>query len=365
MLLLQITGVYAVKADESGDSTKKYKRLQEFEVIETKTVNEKPVSFGKMHVKPMDMPQSSTVISHDILERQQVLTLGDALQNVNGVYIMSTSGGTQQEIAGRGYAFGSSNTFKNGVRYNNGIIPEASSLERIEVLKGSAAILYGNVAAGGVLNIITKKPKFAQGGEVSMRFGSYDLYKPSFDIYGAVNNSKHLAYRLNGTYEKAGSFRDNVHSERFYINPSFLIKIGERTDVLLEGDYLKDHRTLDYGTGAIDYVVADIPRERFLGVSWAYNKAEQQSATMTITHHLNHQWQITSKTGYQNYNNDLFGNARPNASGNMVSENGDWQRTLQRSAVDEEYYITQLDLTGSFHTGFLKHQLLVGADIDD
>jgi iron complex outermembrane receptor protein len=175
-----------------------------------------------------------------------VQSLGDALKNVNGVYIMGTSGGTQEEIAGRGYAFSSSNTFRNGVRYNNSVLPEMSSLERVEVLKGSNAILYGNVAAGGILNLVTRKPKFEKGGEISFKAGSFDFCKPSVDLYGPINNSEQLAFRVNASYEKANSFRDNVRVERFYANPSFLLKVSARTEVLVEADYITDRRTSDY-----------------------------------------------------------------------------------------------------------------------
>jgi iron complex outermembrane receptor protein len=71
----------------------------------------------------------------------------------------------------------------------------------------------------------TKKPKFDFGGEVSLRGGSYNLIKPAFDIYGPVNNK--IAYRLNGTFESAGSYRDEVSSKRYYINPSLLFKLGK------------------------------------------------------------------------------------------------------------------------------------------
>jgi iron complex outermembrane receptor protein len=80
------------------------------------------------------------------------------------------------------------------------------------------------VAAGGVMNIVTKKPRFEHGGEISFRTGSYDFYKPTVDIYGSLNKKQTAAFRINTTYEKAGSFRDMVKSERFYVNPSFLLK---------------------------------------------------------------------------------------------------------------------------------------------
>ncbi len=344
--------------------TEKSQQLDEVQVIGNGNINETPVNVGKIAIKPMDLPQSVAVIGGEILKRQQSLHLGDALQNINGVYVMGTTGGAQEELAGRGFAFGSNNTFKNGVRYNNGIMPEVSALERIEVLKGSSAILFGNVAAGGVINLITKKPKFEKGGEIAMRAGSYGFYKPSLDLYGAFANSTQTAYRIHTTYEKAQSFRDEVNAERFYINPSFLYKIGNKTQLLLEGDYLRDNRTSDFGIGAINYTLIDVPRNRFLGVNWAKNQTEQKSATLTVTHTFNTHWQLRGVAATQAYDNDLFGSTRPNSSGNLVQTNGTWIRGIQRTQIDEAYHLLQLDLMGTFKTGFLGHQLLFGADAD-
>ncbi|HTS43671.1 MAG TPA: TonB-dependent receptor [Puia sp.] len=338
------------------------KELQEVIVTTNRSQNQQTTTIGKIPVETKDLPQAVTVIDKEILARQQVLTLGDAIENVNGVYVMGTTGGTQQEIGARGYIFGNSNTFKNGVLFNNSVMPEMTGVERVEFLKGSAALLLGNVTAGGVLNIVTKKPVFENGGEISMRMGSYDFYKPSLDIYGLLNDSKMIAYRVNASYEKERSFRDDVHAERFYINPSFLIEAGKKTKVLVEGDYLTDNRTLDYGVGTINFTINDIPRSRFLGVPWSYNKAQESSITVTTSHQFNDNWQLKNITGFYNYTYDLFGTTRPGDNGGFtMEENGNWVRGIQRSGVSEDYYSTEFDLTGKFNTGAIGHQLLIGA----
>jgi iron complex outermembrane recepter protein len=338
--------------------------LEEIIVKASYTINEKPSSIGKMNIKPMDLPQALTIIGKDVLERQQVLHISDALQNVNGVYLMGTTGGFQEEIAARGFAFGSSNTFKNGVRYNNAVMPEMSAVEKLEFLKGGSAILYGNVTPGGLMNIVTKKPKFEQGGEISFRTGSYDFYKPTLDLYGSLNKKQTVAFRVNTTYEKAGSFRDVVKSERFYINPSFLFKLFSRTELLIQADYLNDTRTPDYGTGAINYEVANVSRNIFLGVDWGSINTFQTTANATLTHHFKNNWQLRTTAGYQNYKNDLFAAARPNSNNYFIQANGTWIRGLQKSKSKEDYYLMQADLTGKFSTGSIEHSLLFGADAD-
>jgi iron complex outermembrane recepter protein len=324
--------------------------------------NEKMVSVGKIAIRPMDLPQSVMTIDKQVIENQQVRSMSDVLMNTNGVYIMGTTGGYQEEIAGRGFSFGSTNTFKNGVRYFNGMMSEMNSIERVEVMKGSTAILFGNVAAGGIINLVTKKPKFDFGGEVSLRTGSFGLIKPSFDIFGGI--SKNMAFRLNGSYEKANSFRAGVSSERFYVNPSLLFKIGQKTDLLIETDYMQDRRTPDFGAGIINYQLVEIPRERFLGVSWSNYEAKQASATATLTHRLSDHWKLNLTTAFRHYANDLFANTRPNAGVGLIKSDGTWIRNIQRSKSNDNYYLAQLDLTGAFNTGSISHQMLAGIDTD-
>jgi iron complex outermembrane receptor protein len=356
-------------------------QLSEVTVTANKSLNERPTSVSKLPIAPLDLPQSVVTIKQETLEQQQVLRLSDALVNVSGIYVTSTTGGTQEELGSRGFAYGSNNTFKNGVRFNNGIMPEASSLESLEVLKGSAAILYGNVAAGGVLNLVTKKPRFEQGGSLGLRVGSFGFWKPMVDVYGAVGQSDKVAYRINGTYEQGNSYRDVVKSDRVYVNPSLLFKLTPKTTLVLEGDYLRDNRTPDYGIGAIDYNILE-SRSRFLNTPGAKNATQQTSTTATLTSRLNDTWQVRGVAGFQRYDNELRTGNRPvginNGTmpevrrGNTVvskahpkaSLYGDWQRTLSRTETSENYYLAQLDLTGQFRTGFLGHSVLVGADAD-
>jgi iron complex outermembrane receptor protein len=341
------------------------KQLQEITVIATRTQNQKKADLGKAGIAAIDLPQSVAVVDKEVLDRQQALTVGDALMNVNGVYIMGTTGGVQQEIGARGYLFNSTNTFKNGMKFNNGVLPDLSAVERMEFLKGSAAILMGNVTAGGVMNLVTRKPQFEQGGQISCRTGSYDFYKPTLDIYGPVSGSTNVAYRVVSSYEKERSFRDNVRGERYYINPSLLIKASRKVQVLVEGDYLTDTHTSDFGVGAINYVIPAIPRTRFLGAPWSTNQATESNVTVTTTYAINDRWQLKSLDGFYNYTVGLYGTTRPDDGGGApIQTNGNWVRGVQRSAAIEHYFVAEADLTGKFNTGTFRHQLLFGVSAD-
>ena len=334
-------------------------------IVARRTLNDKPVSIGKILIDPMDLPQSITTISETTIKNQQALRLSDIIKNVNGVYLTTTRGSVQESFAARGYAFSSTNLFKDGFRINSGIMPEVSSLEKVEILKGSAAILYGQVAPGGILNMVTKQPKFQFGGEVSMLAGSYDLFKPSFDIYGPVSSS--IAYRVNGTYEQANSFRDVVHYKRYYVNPSVLFKIGQRTQLLVEGDYLKHDFTPDFGIGTINYAltsptsptIPDLPRSKFLGTDWQYNTTQQSTTTISLKRQFNQLWALNSSASWQAYKRNYYSTERIQAD-----SVGDWVRPLGKINSKENYYAAQVNLTGNLKTGSFKHTLLTGIDAD-
>lgn len=333
-------------------------QLSEVVVTSGRTLNRRPVAIGKIDIHPMDLPQSIAVVGQGLIREQQAQRLSDIVKNVNGVYVTTTRGAVQESFGARGYGFGSSNLFKNGARVNSGVMPEVSSLERVEVLKGSAAILFGQVAPGGILNLVTKEPKFNSGGEVSMRAGSYDLYKPAFDVYGPLSSA--IAYRVNGTYESAGSFRDNVSSNRYYINPSLLFKPGAKTEVVLEGDYLYHRFTPDFGIGSIDNTkIPDVPRSRFLGTPWQYNKTKQTTATGTLKHQLNESWKLNASVSYQLYKRDYYSVERVQADAA-----GNWKRPLGKILAREDYYAGQVNLNGKLATGSVEHNLLAGVDAD-
>jgi len=327
-------------------------------IVARRTLNDKPVSIGKISIDPMDLPQSIATISQTTIKNQQALRLSDIVKNVNGVYLTTTRGSVQENFAARGYAFSSTNLFKDGFRINSGVMPEVSSLEKIEILKGSAAILYGQVAPGGILNMVTKQPKFQFGGEVSMLAGSNDLYKPSFDIYGPVGSS--IAYRVNGTFETANSFRDVVHYKRYYINPSLLFKLGQRTQLLVEGDYLKHNFTPDFGIGTVDNTkIPDLPRSKFLGTDWQYNTTQQTTTTVSLKHQFNSTWILDASTSYQLYKRDYYSTERIQAAAN-----GDWIRPLGKINAQENFYAAQVNLTGKLRTRSIQHTLLAGVDGD-
>jgi iron complex outermembrane receptor protein len=338
--------------------TESASQLAEVAVTGYKTPNKKPVNLGKVAIAPIDLPQSVQIIGNQVITDQQANRLSDVLKNVNGVAYGENRGSVSGEtFFARGYSLGTNNVFKNGARANSGGMPEASTLESVEVLKGSAALLYGGVTGGAVVNLVTKKPKFEYGGEVAMRSGSYDLYKPTGDIYGPI--TKNLAFRVIGTFEDAGSFRKSVNTKRTYVNPSLLYKLGEKTDILLQGDYLKSDNTPDFGIGSVDNKIVNIGRATYLNAPGAYNKTNTTTTQLNVNHKFNDNWKLNVIAGLQAYNRNYYSAERPFANAAGVAA-----RNLTRSKTEEFTYNEQINLNGNFKTGNITHTLLVGADAD-
>lgn len=315
-------------------------------------------SVNRAGIKPLDMPQAIQVIGNEIIFQQQSIRLSDVIKNANGVYVGSARGGAQESFWSRGYDMSSNNMFKNGFRFNSGSIPEVASLEKVEILKGSAALLYGNVAPGGILNMVTKMPTFKKGGEFTMQTGSYNFYKPSIDIYGPLNHA--IAYRFNGSYENSESFRDYVTKERYYVNPSFLFKINNKTDITLQGDYLSDDWTPDFGTGSIGKQIADVPRNAYLGAKWSNGSTKQATASILVNHQFNSNWKLNFNSSFQNYKRTSIGTERI-----QPAANGNWNRPLGRNKAVEQIFANQISLQGNFKTWKIKHQLFTGIDTEN
>ena len=339
-------------------------QLNEVIIVGGNSAN-KPVSLGKADIRPLDLPQSMGVISNKIIADQQAVRLGDVVKNVSGVSLTQSRGGVAETFSARGYSIGIAGSggsiFKNGVISNTQGFPDASTLEAIEVMKGSSALLYGNVSGGVIINMVTKKPVFNWGGQVSMMVGSYNQYKPTIDVYGPI--TKNLAFRVIGTHEDAKSFRDVVKTNRTYVAPSLLYKIGQKTDVLVQVDYLKSDLVPDAGVGVPNNritvtEVPDAPRNRFIYPKWAYNNTDQKSGFLTINHRFNDRWKLTAIGSVQDTKVNGFGTGVPMT----IAANGDWTRTLSAVKSGERNYTGQLNLNGNFKTGSVQHQLLFGTD---
>ncbi|UKO96849.1 TonB-dependent receptor plug domain-containing protein [Nostoc sp. UHCC 0870] len=176
-----------------------------------------------------DIPASIQVIPRRILEDQKTKRLQDALENVSGVRKRDNFGGSN---AG-GYnirGFDQAGNFRNGFSDNDSYSSvDTANIDRIEVLKGPASVLFGQAEPGGIVNIVTKQPLSTPYYSAEFNVGNYAFYRPSFDISGLLTDDGSLLYRLNVAYQNSESFRDFNFTERIFVAPVITWNISDRT----------------------------------------------------------------------------------------------------------------------------------------
>jgi iron complex outermembrane receptor protein len=330
--------------------------------------NQKKLSIGKMNIVERDFPQSTGVVTSKMISDQQAIRLGDVVKNIPGVSLVQTRYGVNETYGARGYIIGvtggagGGSIFKNGLPTNIAGMPEAATLESVEVIKGSTAFLYGSSSGGLIVNMITKKPKYNFGGEISMNVGSFNQYKPVADVYGPI--TKNLAFRVVGSYENDKSYRDNVKIIRRYINPSLMYKFGRKFTLLVEGDYLNAQITPDPGVGLLDSgraLTKAIPRSRFQNVGWAYNNVKQGSLATTFKYVFNDKISLNASASLQGTDVDSYGVGNLNTA----SKTGIIARPLSRAHSVEKDYASQINLEGKFNALRMQHHFIAGADFTD
>ncbi|WP_347987584.1 TonB-dependent receptor [Methylomonas sp. AM2-LC] len=324
----------------------------------------------------METPLNVQVISKQVLKDQQVITLGDALKNVSGVVVSHPTissqmpqGGTQTDITLRGFA--SSTFLRNGFRLQQGNRAMAN-VESVEVLKGPAAVLYGLVEPGGMVNVITKQPQATPYYALSQQFGSYDMYRTTMDATGPVADNKDVLYRMNMSYQNSGSYQDFVGTEDIFLAPVLKWNISPKTQATVEFEYNRNHQGV--GSSFNPYIggqLLNIPISRNYG-EYSPVVTETFFGSINWSHQFNDDWAIKHSFS-ANQNSNTANNHVPSfaVSSDLMNVfapdyapfNG--PKVIQStypSVSQNNTYATNLDLTGHFDTLGLKHTLLLGGD---
>jgi iron complex outermembrane recepter protein len=309
----------------------------------------------KMDTPLRDIPQSIQVIPRQVIEDQQVTEISDALRNVSGV--------TPRVDYGFSYTynirgFSDSRTLRNGFRIEAPTIAP-SGIERVEVLKGPASVLYGQVEPGGIINFVTKKPLSNPYYAAEFTAGSYDFYEPSIDFSGPLTADGKLLYRLNASYQNFGSFIDFVDGEILSIAPVISYKIGDATTLTLEYEYLYSDRTYNDGL-PIDPVTFELPISRYLGEPGDRIDETTNNLILSFDHRFDDNISLRTAFGAS------FSEGEDVAC--RVSEYDPETQEVSRFCVTDgsEYddvYSWQTDLVAKFNTGSVQHQLLLGLEL--
>lgn len=318
------------------------------------------VTATKTDTPIMETPFSIQVVPQQVLKDQQTTRLDHALNNVSGVFA-NQSFSLLESFTIRG--FETFDYYREGTRFQSALTQtgrrEMANLERIEVLKGPASILYGRIQPGGMINLVTKKPLEESYYSIQQQVGSYDFYRTALDATSKLNESGSLLYRFNMSYENKGSFREFVDDKKLFIAPVVQWKLSERTQIIFDGEYSKGKVRPDYGTVAFGTRPANLPIERNLGESFAKADYTALLGGFNWSHELNSQWKIQHRAYLQSTKEDDQV-VLPLA---LQADNETLDRFFSGFQGNKhKTYTTSLDLTGHFDTFGLKHRLLLGGD---
>ncbi|MEH2249198.1 MAG: TonB-dependent siderophore receptor [Nostoc sp.] len=308
-----------------------------------------------------DIPQSIQVIPREVIQDQGAVRLPDIVRNVSGVALSQTAGDRGEFYTIRGF---DANVYKNGflddISATRGF-RDSANIERVEVLKGPASVLFGRLEPSGIINLVTKKPLADPYYNLSFTAGSYSFYRPTLDFSSPLTQDGKLGYRLNIAYENSGSFRDFVHKERFFVAPVLSWKIGDHTNLTLEGEYLHTENPYDDGLYLIGgTIIPDVPISRNLNDPRSRFVIDNSQTYLTLNHEFNQNlslrtaFRVTTSSETQN---------RFSLRGFAASNDGTVDLLSIPYNQYHETYFLQNDLTAKFNTGSLKHTFLFGVEL--
>ncbi|MCZ7593591.1 MAG: TonB-dependent siderophore receptor [Hyphomicrobium sp.] len=312
----------------------------------------------------IDIPQSITVVTKEQAKDQGSRDLRQALTYVPGV-VVGQGEGHRDAPTIRGVST-TADFFVDGVRDDVQYFRDLYNIERVEVLKGANAMIFGRGGGGGVINRVTKKAAGERLYEATTTYGSFDTKRVELDGGQAITND--FAFRILGMYEDSGSYRDFVDLERYGINPKIAFRPDDQTVVHMAYEYFNDDRTVDRGIPS-DFLTkkpAKTDPSTFFGnPDESYMTFESHVATATVEHKFDKGIKLKNHTQYGSYEK-FYQNIFPNSALHQPAPPLDGQINLgaYNNLTERESIFNQTDLTAKVDTGGgIRHTLLVGTEL--
>ncbi len=317
-----------------------------------------------------ETPQAVQLIGEQQIGNNNITRLSDVLDLSASVARQNNFGGLWDAYAVRGFV-GDENLpsgyLVNGFNGGRGFggARDAAGIERVEVLKGPNAALFGRGEPGGTINIVTKRADFQSRGRLNLLAGSFDRQRADADVNIATGDA--LAVRLVGFYEDAGSFRETVRSQRFGFLPSVLVKLGETTSLTYDLEWTRTQTDFDRGTVAVGGVLGLVPRENFLGEPGdGPIEADATGHQLQLEHDFGDGWSLLVGGQFRETRLEGFSTeAELAGSRQRLGRDGRSLSRQRRSRLYEgEHVVVRGEIAGRFKTGSLLHRVLIGADYD-
>jgi len=243
----------------------------------------------------LDLPQTINVVPRDLFSLQGARSMEDALLSVAGVS-PSVGDGQRDQVYIRGFS-AQYDQYLDGVRDEAMYFRDLSNIDRVEVLEGPSAVLYGHGSAGGIVDRISRLPSPTVLGSLDVTYGSWDQRRIELDSGGPLG-SPSLTYRLDAAGEDSGGFRNHYFLQRYHISPSIAWQATPDTRILVQFDYLNDLRLDDLGIPALvgpsgsgfSGVVPNVPVGSYYGSPDSFDHDYVRAAVDTATVTLDHQF---------------------------------------------------------------------------
>jgi catecholate siderophore receptor len=302
-----------------------------------------------------DIPQSITVVGSDQIRDQSFQSIADVANYVPGI-VSHQGENNRDQLVIRGNST-SADFFLNGVRDDVQYYRDLYNVERIEVLKGPNAMIFGRGGGGGVLNRVSKEAPFSSVQEITVQGGSFRNRRVTGDLARALNNK--LAFRINALYENSGSFRDSVKLERYGIAPTVTIAPDSATRITLAYEHFHDGRTADRGIPSFAGRPADTPSSTFFGNP---NDSRARIGLDLISGMVDRQFgrfNLRNRVMFGDYDK-FYQNYVPGA---VTADKSRVALTAYNNATQRRNIFNQTDLSFNAATGRVRHTILAGMEV--
>lgn len=302
-----------------------------------------------------DTPQSITVLPTERLRDQSMTSISDVLTYIPGVTSHQGENNRDQVVI-RGVS-SSADFFLNGVRDDVQYYRDLYNVQRVEVLKGPNAMIFGRGGGGGLINRVSKEPQSAPLREFTIQGGSFSNRRFTGDINQPVGQK--MALRINGLYEDADSFRQFVNRRRYGLNPSIAISPTSNTHINIGYEHFYDSRTADRGIPSFMGRPAAVPIETYFGdPNNSYAWAHVNLLTGTVEHQRG-RFNIRNRAMLGDYDR-AYQNYVPgpvNTTKTLVA------LTAYNNSTRRRNFFNQSDLSFYGSTGRVKHVVLAGTEV--
>ncbi|MCM1982900.1 TonB-dependent siderophore receptor [Lyngbya confervoides] len=312
-----------------------------------------------------DVPFSVQIVPEAVIEDRNALELGKALETTPGVI---NAGGRGTSVFGPGFLIrgfeANDGIFRDGISTFSLSPLSTNDIERVEVLKGPASVLFGQGEPGGIINLVSKRPLDEPFYEISGTIGSFETYAGAVDLSGPLNAQKNLKYRLNLSYENYGSFRDFVNGERFIVSPILTWEINDKASLDVFGQYAYNRETIDEGLPLFSQsptqnAIIDLPRRRFLNEDFGEFSQDEFKVGYRFNYDWNEDWSLRHSLQYLQYDPQRLA---PLFNDFVQLPSGDLERLEYFAGGSYKRLFTNGEIIGRFQTGPVKHQLRFGVE---